>query len=81
MNNRIKYYRKLFDLSQQQLANLVGVTRVSITHIENGKKIPHLLLAEKISEVFGANIYEIFDLEGNDKFVCSRFKTKKVSHK
>jgi putative transcriptional regulator len=47
-------------ISQQALANAVGVTRLTIHSIENGKFNPSTLLALKIASFFGVNLEEVF---------------------
>jgi putative transcriptional regulator len=48
------------DISQQSLANAVGVTRLTIHSIETGKFVPSTLLAFKLARFFGKNVEEIF---------------------
>ena len=60
MDNKIKLYRNINDLTQEKLANLTDCTRQTINAIEKNKYAPSLLLAFKIAEVFGENINEIF---------------------
>ena len=50
-------------MTQQALADLVGVSRQSIIAIESGKYSPSLELAIKIAEVFDCEIRELFWLE------------------
>lgn len=49
MNNRIAQLRKALGLSQMKLANIVGVSRISISKIETGKCVPGLKLASNIA--------------------------------
>lgn len=63
MNNSIKINRSLAELTQEDLANQVGVTRQTILAIEKNKYVPSLELAFKIARVFGKNIEEIFTYE------------------
>lgn len=68
MNTRIPALRKQRKLSQQELADAVGVTRQTITSIEVGKYTASLELAYKIARFFGLTIEEVFDfshLEGD----------------
>jgi len=51
------------ELSQQTLANAVGVTRLTIHSIENGKFNPSTLLALKIAKFFEKSLEEVFFLE------------------
>ncbi|MCT8336720.1 helix-turn-helix transcriptional regulator [Methanoculleus sp. Afa-1] len=60
MKNRIKVYRAMHDLTQEGLANELGVTRQTILAIEKGKYDPSLDLAFKIARFFGVTIEEIF---------------------
>ncbi len=48
------------EMTQQELANEVGVTRLTIHSIETGKFVPSTLLALKIAEFFGKTVEEIF---------------------
>jgi putative transcriptional regulator len=60
MNNRIKVYRALNDITQEELAREIGVTRQTILALENRQYDPSLLLAAKIAHYFGKRIDEIF---------------------
>ncbi|MCK9277580.1 MAG: helix-turn-helix transcriptional regulator [Methanoculleus sp.] len=60
MKNRIKVYRAMHDLTQEKLANELGVTRQTILAIEKGKYDPSLDLAFKIARFFGVAIEDIF---------------------
>jgi putative transcriptional regulator len=48
------------EMSQQELANAIGVTRLTIHSIETGKFVPSTLLAFKIARFFGKDAEEIF---------------------
>lgn len=56
----LKKYRQLKELTQEQLAEIVGVRRETIMRLENGKYNPSLKLAVDISRVVNAPIEEIF---------------------
>jgi putative transcriptional regulator len=60
MKNKIKIFRAMHDLTQEQLAQAIGVNRQTILAIEKEKYIPSLDLAFKISRYFGVNIEEVF---------------------
>jgi len=60
MHNRIKELRARHDLSQQELAGLVGVRRETIVFLEKGKYNPSLRLAHDIAKTFGLPIEEVF---------------------
>lgn len=61
INNNIRKLRFLADeMTQQQLAEKVGVTRQTIVAIENGKYSPTLELAFRIARVFKTPLEEVF---------------------
>ena len=60
MKNKIKVFRAMHDLTQEDLAKKIGVTRQTILAIEKGKYVPSLDLAFKISRHFNVNIEEVF---------------------
>jgi len=62
MKTKIKRLRKEKRISQEMLAKAVGVTRQTITSIENEKYTASLLLAHKIAKYFDLTIEEVFDL-------------------
>ena len=64
MKTRIPELRKEKKLSQAELADIVGVTRQTITSIETEKYIASLPLAYKIAKYFNLKIEDVFDLEG-----------------
>jgi putative transcriptional regulator len=66
MNNKIKIERAINGLTQEQLADLVSVTRQTINAIELKKFVPSTVLALKICKVFNKTIEEVFCLEEND---------------
>lgn len=61
MKTKIPALRKARKLSQQELADAVGVTRQTITSIEVGRYTASLELAYKIARYFGLTIEEVFD--------------------
>ena len=65
MKNNIRVERAVLVLriSQQQLAEAVGVSRQTIYAIENGKFIPSTELALKLSAYFGKTVNELFQLD------------------
>lgn len=64
LGNNLKQLRfEHGDLSQQALANAVGVTRLTIHSIENGKFNPSTLLALKIAHFFGKSLEEVFFIQ------------------
>ena len=66
ISNRIKEFRARNNMSQEDLANAVGVRRETIGNLENGKYNPSLVLAWNIAKVFGVTIEEIFTVYNDD---------------
>lgn len=66
MKNRIKVERAELDITQQQLAEAVGVSRQTIVAIEKGRFLPSTPLALKISRYFGKPVERILILEETD---------------
>ena len=62
MKNNIRV-ESVLRISQQQLAEAVGVSRQTIYAIENGKFIPSTELALKLSAYFGKTVNELFQLD------------------
>jgi len=60
MMNKIKVYRAMHDLTQEDLAMAIGVTRQTILAIEKGKYIPSLDLAFRIARHFGVTVEDVF---------------------
>lgn len=63
MNNTLKVQRAIIGMSQQQLAEAVGVSRQTINAIETKKYVPSTVLALKIARTFGKPVEEVFQLE------------------
>jgi len=66
MKNNIKIHRQLKNYSQEQLANLVGVSRQTINALEAKKYIPSTVLSLKISQVLECPMDKLFELEDAD---------------
>lgn len=66
MKNTIKVERAKKDLTQEALADKIGVSRQTINSIEKGKYVPSTLLALKMAAIFESSVNEIFDLEDGD---------------
>ena len=62
----MKVERARLDMSQQDLADVLGVSRQTVNAIEKGKFNPSTVLALKISAVFNLSVNEIFELEAED---------------
>lgn len=66
MKNNIRVERAVVRISQQQLADAIGVSRQSINAIESGKYIPSTVLSLKIARFFKKPVEEVFQLEEID---------------
>jgi len=66
MKNNIKVERAKKDMTQEDLAKEIGVSRQTIISIESGKYVPSTILALKIALYFKLSVEEIFILETND---------------
>ena len=60
MKTRIKEYRARYNLTQEKLAEMVGVRRETIIFLEQGKYNPSLRLAHNVARALQANIEDIF---------------------
>ena len=60
MKTRIKEYRATLNLTQEKLADMVGVRRETIIFLEKGKYNPSLKLAHNVARALRANIEDIF---------------------
>jgi transcriptional regulator with XRE-family HTH domain len=69
IGNRIKKYREDFNLSQEQLAQMVNITRPSISNWENGKSEPSSSQLYKLSEIFKTSMDDILGKSANKKTV------------
>lgn len=66
MKNTIRLERAKQRITQQDLADKVGVSRQTINSIEAERYVPSTLLSIKISNVFKTTVNEIFQLEKDD---------------
>ena len=66
MKNTLKVERAILNITQEDLAEKVKVSRQTINSIENSKYIPSTVLALKLSEVFKKTVNDVFILEDDD---------------
>ncbi len=66
MKNKIKIERAIKNLTQEELANKVSVSRQTINAMEANKYVPSTVLALKIAKVFNKSVEDIFSLEKDD---------------
>ncbi len=62
LNNKIKVYRAMKNISQEELAIAIRVTRKTINTIETGKFVPSTVIALKIARYFKVSVEDIFEL-------------------
>ena len=67
MKNRIEEIRKARGVNQEELAKALGVSRQTISSLENGRYNPSIELAYKLSKYFGMPIEEVFIFEEAEK--------------
>lgn len=63
MKNRIEEIRKGRGINQEELAKALGVSRQTISSLENGRYNPSIELAYRLSKYFGMTIEEVFVFE------------------
>jgi putative transcriptional regulator len=66
MKNNLRVERAIKNITQEELAKSIGVTRQAINSIELGKYVPSTVLALKLSRYFNKNVNEIFILDETD---------------
>ncbi len=66
MKNRIEEIRKERGIRQEDFAKSMGVSRQTISSLENGRYNPSITLAYKIAKYFGMTIEEVFVFEDED---------------
>jgi len=65
MKNKLKVYRAMYDLTQETLAQKLGITRQTVLSIEKEKYDPSLELAFKIANLFHVTIEDIFSYQAD----------------
>ena len=67
MNNRLEEIRKENQITQEELASVLEVSRQTISSLEKGRYNPSIILAFKIARYFNMSIEDIFIYEGDDE--------------
>jgi putative transcriptional regulator len=67
MKNKIKYERTLLDLTQEQLAKKIQISRGTMNAIENNVYSPSLILAFRLSRIFNKPIEAFFEYDENEE--------------
>lgn len=66
MKNNLKVLRAIKNISQEELAKQISVSRQTINAMEKGKYVPSTVLALKLAEYFEKPVEDIFELEAED---------------
>jgi putative transcriptional regulator len=66
MKNNLKVQRAIKNITQDELAKQIGVTRQAINSIELNKYVPSTILALKLSRFFNKSVNDLFMLEDSD---------------
>ena len=67
MENRIEAIRKERGILQDEMAKAMGVSRQTISSLENGRYNPSIMLAHRIAKYFGMTIEEVFVFEEEER--------------
>lgn len=66
MKNNLRVARAVQQLTQEELARCIGVSRQTINAMEAGKYVPSTMLALKLARVFGKPVEELFSLDKDE---------------
>jgi putative transcriptional regulator len=66
MKNTLKVQRAILDITQDELAKNIGVSRQTINSIEKNRYVPSTVLALKLSAIFKIPVNDFFTLEAQD---------------
>lgn len=66
MKNTVKVQRAILDITQEELAQRIGVSRQTINSIEKNRYVPSTLLALKLSHIFNVPVNSFFSLGEED---------------
>ena len=67
MRNTLKIERAILNLTQEELAEKIGVSRQTINSIEKNRYVPSTVLALKLSRLFSKPVNDFFELEEGDE--------------
>lgn len=66
LKNRIRVLRAEKEISQKELAEVIGVSRQTVNSIEKGKFNPSVITALKVAEYFGVDVETVFQILEDD---------------
>ena len=61
LKKRIRALRRKFKMSQEDLAQLLGCDRVTVSHYEHGRAIPPLYVAQRMAQIFNVSLDELVE--------------------
>ncbi len=67
MKNRLKIERAILNLTQEELAKKIGVSRQTISSIEKNRYVPSTVLSLRLSNLFKKPVNDFFELDENEK--------------
>ena len=67
LRNRLKVFRAILNVNQQEMAHLCGVSRQTISLIERGDYSPSVTLALTIAKVCGVTVEDVFYLKEEEE--------------
>ena len=76
MKNRLKIERAILNLTQDELAKKIGVSRQTISSIEKNRYVPSTVLALKLSLLFEKPINDFFELEDSEISILPKLDKK-----
>ena len=76
MKNRLKIERAILNLTQDELAKKIGVSRQTISSIEKNRYVPSTVLALKLSLLFEKPINDFFELEDSEISILDKLDKK-----
>lgn len=69
MKNKLKIERAILNITQEELAKQIGVSRQTINSIEKNRYVPSTVLALKLSNLFKKPVNDFFELEDDEKSI------------
>jgi putative transcriptional regulator len=78
LRSTLKVHRARLDLTQEKLAELVGVTRKTINTVETGRFIPSTVLALKLARALNTSVEDLFQLDEPKKELVTEFTGLKI---
>lgn len=78
LGNKIKYFRKLKGLTQEQLAERIGIETNTLSNIETGKSFMSFKVFQKLPEILEVQPYEFFIYDENITAGYKDFLSKKI---